>query len=71
MPGESEEDSTWAVEQFKHLVFYDLMEPEEFITDNDKASRKVLSQGVTRTLYSWHIQQNVLRRIKKTWHLAD
>jgi MULE transposase domain len=74
MPGEGEEECTWAVEQFKHLVFYDLAEPEAFITDNDKALRKALSQvfeGVPRILCSWHIQQNVLHRVKKTWRLAD
>jgi hypothetical protein len=55
MPGEGEEECTRAVEQFKHLVFYDLAGPEAFITDNDKALRKALNQvfeGVPRILCS-------------------
>jgi MULE transposase domain len=59
MPRESEEEYRWAVEQFSRLVFHDLEEPKAFITDNDKALRKALSQvfdGVSCILCSWHIQ---------------
>jgi hypothetical protein len=74
MPGEGEEECLWSVEQFKNLVCNDLKPPEAFITDNDKALRKALSQvfeGIPRLLCIWHIQQNVLYRIKRTWRLAD
>lgn len=74
MPGEDEEEYMWCVEQFKNLVCYDLKPPEAFITDNDKALRNALSrvfEGIPRLLCIWHIQQNVLNRVKKTWRLAD
>jgi hypothetical protein len=74
MSGEGEDDYMWSVEQFRDLIRYDLKLPEVFITDNDKSLRKALSQlfeGVPRLLCVWHIQQNVLYRVKKTWRLAD
>ena len=76
MSGESEEDFYWAIDQFKLLIRFDLQPPKCFVTDNDKGMRKqrnALSQvlGVPRILCFWHIQQNVLHRVKLTWRLAD
>ena len=73
MSGESEEDFYWAIDQFKRLIRFDLQRPKCFITDNDKGMRNALSQvfDVPQMLCSWHIQQNVLHRVKLTWRLAD
>jgi hypothetical protein len=73
MSGESEDDYYWVINQFKRLVFFDLQPPRCFVTDNDKGMRRALSQvfDVPQILCAWHIQQNVLYRVKQTWRLMD
>jgi hypothetical protein len=69
MPSETEEDYLYALGQFvDHVVDY--WYPEVFLSDNETALKNACSKvllGVPQLLCIWHVNNNVLTQVQKTW----